>query len=270
MGKVATVTPLHQIREALPFIPPDDRETWVRVGMAVKRELGDEGFDIWDEWSRLSESYVERDARDVWKSFRADGPVTIATLLYEAKKRGLSKGSTPASARGFARVSARPDAKATDNHTGRYALQLWSAANRDDSVVAAHPYCRRKNVTHAFGARRGVASGSQIGRDADCILIPIRQNGIDEPIAVQAVNSDGRKQSFGTVGDGYLLLGDERDLKSPWVCCEGWATAHAVRKAVRRSIALVVFGKGRQRKVAELAAAHYQPEQIIISAESDE
>lgn len=263
------MTPFHQIREALPFIPADDRETWVRVGMAVKRELGDEGFDIWDEWSHQSESYVEKDARDVWKSFRADGPVTIGTLLYEAKKRGLSQGIAPASARGFTRVSARPDAKATDNHTWRYALQLWSAANRDDSVVAAHPYCQRKNIKHAFGAGRGVASGSLIGRDADCILIPIKPNGIDDPVALQAINASGKKQTFGPMDGAFLVLGDERDLKSPWICCEGWATAHAVRKAMRKSVVLVSFGKGRLQKVATLAAEHFKPDAITIFAEAE-
>jgi hypothetical protein len=38
---------IERIRGALSFIPPDGRETWVRMAMAVKAELGDAGFDIW-------------------------------------------------------------------------------------------------------------------------------------------------------------------------------------------------------------------------------
>lgn len=258
------------IREALPFIPADDRDIWIRVGMALKRELGDGGLDIWLEWSQQSPSFILSHALAAWKSFRADGKVTIGTLLFEARKHGYGKGIARA-------LTARPTPGAAPrktvldkNPTDAYALARWQAADRNDAFVAAHPNCQRKGIQHAFGAARGLASGTLLGKNADCVLIPIREHGVGEVIAVQAINSDGRKQSFGTIAAGYLLLGDERDLKSLWVCCEGWATAHAARKAVRQSVVLISFGKGRQRKVAELAAARYQPERIDICSESDE
>ena len=56
-------------RNALTCIPTDDRGLWVRVGMALKYRFGDEGFDLWDAWSRKSDRYDERAARDSWKSF---------------------------------------------------------------------------------------------------------------------------------------------------------------------------------------------------------
>ena len=136
--------------------------------------------------------------------------------------------------------------------------------------VSQHPNAVLKGITHPFGAGRTLVTGSVVGKQADCIVVPIREHGTGEVIAVQAINAEGRKQTFGTIGDGYLLLGDERDLKAPWICCEGWATAHAARQAERQSVVLISFGKGRQRKVAELAAAYYQPERITIFAESDE
>ncbi|MFV1976004.1 MAG: PriCT-2 domain-containing protein [Candidatus Scalindua sp.] len=33
---------------ALRYIPADERETWVRVGMVLKSELGDSGYSLWD------------------------------------------------------------------------------------------------------------------------------------------------------------------------------------------------------------------------------
>ena len=33
---------------ALYSIPAEDRDTWVQMGMAIKSELGDGGFDLWD------------------------------------------------------------------------------------------------------------------------------------------------------------------------------------------------------------------------------
>jgi len=76
------------IREALHFVPADARETWLKMGMAIKSEIGDSGFDVWDAWSQQTDSYNTRDARDVWKSIRANGKVTAGTLFHEAKANG--------------------------------------------------------------------------------------------------------------------------------------------------------------------------------------
>jgi putative DNA primase/helicase len=58
------------------------------MGMAIKSELADAGFDLWEAWSLQAESFNTKDARDVWKSIRAGGKVTIGTLFYEAKANG--------------------------------------------------------------------------------------------------------------------------------------------------------------------------------------
>lgn len=258
------------IPQALSVIPADDRETWVLMGMALKNHLGDDGFGSWEDWSKQSKSFNAKDALAVWKSFRADGKVTIGTLLFEARKHGWRKGIARALIARPTPLVACPKPASAPNQLNDYAMALWRAADRDDSYLRQHHYAVKKGITHAFGAARGLASGSLIGQSADCILIPIREHGTGDVVAVQAINAEGRKQTFGTVGDAYLLLGDERDLKSLWVCCEGWATSHAARKAVRQSVVLISFGKGRQRKVAELAAARYQPELIKINPDADE
>lgn len=49
-----TDTPMSEFeraRVALGYVPADDRETWRKVGMALKAEFGDEGFVLWSEWS---------------------------------------------------------------------------------------------------------------------------------------------------------------------------------------------------------------------------
>jgi putative DNA primase/helicase len=73
----AMMTDIDRIREALQFIDASDRETWLRMGMAIKSELGDAGFDLWKTWSLQAESFNGKDVRDVWKSIRAGGKVTI-------------------------------------------------------------------------------------------------------------------------------------------------------------------------------------------------
>ena len=83
-----------RIREALQFIPASDRETWVKMGMAIKAEAGDAGFDLWEAWSQQDESFDPKAARDVWKSIRGNGKVTAGTLFHEAKANGWRDDGT--------------------------------------------------------------------------------------------------------------------------------------------------------------------------------
>ncbi|WP_240462033.1 PriCT-2 domain-containing protein [Burkholderia sp. Nafp2/4-1b] len=76
-----------RIRAALGFVPPDCRDTWVQMGMAVKAELGETGFDLWNDWSRAADSYSESDARTVWRSFKGMG-ITAGTLFDKARTHG--------------------------------------------------------------------------------------------------------------------------------------------------------------------------------------
>lgn len=56
-----------ELRSALAHMPSDDRDLWVRMGMAL-RELGPTGEGLWTEWSQKSEKYDAKDAARVWRS----------------------------------------------------------------------------------------------------------------------------------------------------------------------------------------------------------
>ncbi|MBF0400891.1 MAG: PriCT-2 domain-containing protein [Magnetococcales bacterium] len=78
-----------EITSALHTISPDcDREQWVQAGMAIKAELGDSGFAVFDGWSRGGKSYQQTDCRDTWKSIKPGGGTTIKTLFGMAKDAG--------------------------------------------------------------------------------------------------------------------------------------------------------------------------------------
>jgi putative DNA primase/helicase len=81
-------TSLQTIEQALSFIPADDRDTWIKCGMAIKAELGDAGFDAWDWWSAAADNYRARDAAASWRSFKASDGVGIGTLFHTAKQNG--------------------------------------------------------------------------------------------------------------------------------------------------------------------------------------
>jgi putative DNA primase/helicase len=78
---------LDDVAAALAVIDPNDRETWIQMGMAIKSEFGELGFTDWDDWSSRSDKYKAKDAKSVWKSFRRDG-VSIGTLINEARRNG--------------------------------------------------------------------------------------------------------------------------------------------------------------------------------------
>lgn len=76
------------VRAALVHVPSDDRDLWIKVGYALKHECGDEGFELWNEWSSKSGKYDAEDADKVWDSLSPDGSVTLGTVFHEAKKNG--------------------------------------------------------------------------------------------------------------------------------------------------------------------------------------
>jgi hypothetical protein len=77
------------IAEALKHIPADiDRQSWIRIGMALKAALGNSGFELWDGWSSTGTKYDAREMHDQWRSFPENGRITAGTLFYFARQHG--------------------------------------------------------------------------------------------------------------------------------------------------------------------------------------
>lgn len=83
---------LADVEEALRFVSAStDRDAWVRIGMAIKHEFGDLGFDVFDAWSASGDNYTADGCRSTWRSIKSHGSastVTIATLFQRAKDGG--------------------------------------------------------------------------------------------------------------------------------------------------------------------------------------
>jgi hypothetical protein len=68
----------------------NDYQEWLRVGMAL-RQLGPDGFALWDAWSRPSPKYEAGATTAKWASMApgtASGGVTLGTLFMLASKEG--------------------------------------------------------------------------------------------------------------------------------------------------------------------------------------
>lgn len=77
--------------EILDYIPNEDchYDDWIKIGMAIHHASGGAGYLIWDKWSENSPKYDDTAMDKKWHSFgKAANPVTIGTLIHEAKKTG--------------------------------------------------------------------------------------------------------------------------------------------------------------------------------------
>lgn len=67
----------------------DEHDSWLAVGMSL-RELGQSGFYLWDNWSRQSSKYNQRECEKRWRSFynggNSSGTITLSSLFYWAKQ----------------------------------------------------------------------------------------------------------------------------------------------------------------------------------------
>ena len=84
---------LELCRNLLTFISPDGRSTRTHVGMALKNELGDQGYELWVEWStKASEWGGEKDPSEIWKDFDPNS-LTMSSIIFLAKLGGWDPSS---------------------------------------------------------------------------------------------------------------------------------------------------------------------------------
>lgn len=83
------------ITEALARIDADcSMQQWLEIGMGLKHQFGDEGFDVWDTWSQSGKVKYPGDdeVRRRWDSFAGQtknrAPVTIRSVIKLAEEAG--------------------------------------------------------------------------------------------------------------------------------------------------------------------------------------
>ena len=86
---------LEQGRDILARLPLDDwcedRDGWKDTGMALKHEFGEDGYDLWVEFSQQSTKFDARDQASKWKSFKGKTKrlIRMATLKAAANVAAL-------------------------------------------------------------------------------------------------------------------------------------------------------------------------------------
>jgi putative DNA primase/helicase len=269
------------VRDALHCIPPDlDRETWVRLAMAVKAELGADGFDLWDAWSQQASDYSATDAKDTWRSIKAGGRVTVGTLFGIAKEHGFrfpdadgvqaSAQPDPAAEAERARLAERKrqqreaeeaSYRQRAEQAAREAAALWA----DASEQGSSPYLTRKGV-QGFGVRY-LADGS--------LLVPMR-NAEGELHNLQRIAPekprDGKPEKRFLPGgrkSGLLHWLGEPAGAAVLCLAEGYATAASVHVATGRPVA-VCFDAGNLVNVAKALRSLSPGAAFLVCGDDDQ
>jgi len=80
---------VQELRSALAFINSDERDIWLKIGMALKStHAGQQAYGIWTEWSQQSAKFDPRDQQRTWQSIDPNGSVSLATIFWMAKQNG--------------------------------------------------------------------------------------------------------------------------------------------------------------------------------------
>jgi len=244
-----------KIESALSFIPADHRETWIAMGMAVKSELGEAGFDVWDAWSRTADNYNPRSSLASWRSFKTVGGITAGTLFHEARSHGwrdTSDSERPSAELLQARMRAA-EARATAEGQAREKAQQQAASK------AAWILGQCKPEQHAYLHSKGWpdALGQVWWPDAENNLLCIPMRIGPNLVGVQMIDRTGAKkylQGQRTSGAEYVISNPGRGAQHYYV--EGYATGLSLRDCLQalklRYVIHITFSAGNLVRVAEL------------------
>ncbi len=218
-----------RIESALSYVPADERELWVRIGMAVKAELGDDGKELWFEWSRQSDNFNHRAAESVWKSILYSGGITIGTLFAEAKNRGWKNGQTPRRpAEEVARERKKRAELAQREHQKRITDARFAAANARSLLKRArlspHRYLANKGFPDTYGFVHH-------GR----LLIPLADYDSGIVVGIQSISPDGSKKNIPPgcdISNAVVRIGQQKRERMLW-WCEGYATGISIWNALK-------------------------------------
>jgi putative DNA primase/helicase len=248
-----------RIESALSFIPASDRYTWLSMAMAVKSELGESGFDMWDQWSQTAGNYNKHSARSVWKSCKGSG-VTLGTLFHEAKENGWrddDKYERPTAAQMQARqrdLNERMTQEGIEREKAQQAAAKKAGWILHQTKLEKHAYLDSKGWSEAVG---------QVwwpSEDQNLLCIPMRVG--ENLVGLQMIDREGAKRYLTgqrTSGAEYLISNNGRGA-ADWFC-EGYATGLSLRQCLQalrmRYRIHITFSASNLVKVASAHAVGY-------------
>jgi putative DNA primase/helicase len=183
---------LSELAQALEYIPADDRENWVRMGMALHSEYpGTDGRELFMQWSASAPNFSKTGARDTWKSFKPGGRVRIGTLIAQAKAQGWRPGQSEGA------LAPSPEERRAHMQAREQALAQQAAATEAAQTAAAAKACQLWEQAAEHGesgylARKGVGAHGVRFAAGGRVLVPMRDH--DGALwNLQTIGPDGQK-----------------------------------------------------------------------------
>jgi len=258
---------LADAKAALKFIDADcDHDIWVKIGMALKSEFGEDGWFLFDTWSSKGEKYDPTACIDTWASFGEKAEIgesiTIGTLFFYAKENGYKSGIIDPNEQ----VINLPGNKTAEIASAKKAKPAKSMKDISAMVLKATNYwnASKPDVPHPYATTKGYKEHGLRVND-DCLLVSA-YNDNNEIQSVQRINSEGKFNLKGCTITGcyHPIKGDAKRI----VIVEGWATGMSINQATGYAVA-VAFGKTHLARIAALMGLKHPNAELIIAADSD-
>lgn len=270
------------IRTALYYLDYEDSEQWLRSGMALYSELGEEGFDLWNAWSSLGSTYDRKNIKARWRTFRKGSggrPVTIASLIYHAMNAGFKFDETKkevsphiiqqrAERRKQLELEAQEEQKKVIQgyaSAKNQAQQKWAQAKE----CSEHPYLTKKDVMpHNTRIGKWVYRDDEgnLQTEENALLVPLYKAG--QLVSMQGILPSGAKKLL-YKGEKQGVYHDFGELTHTILICEGWATGATLHEATQL-YTLAAIDAGNLIHVAKYIRKTYPLHRIIICADNDQ
>jgi hypothetical protein len=265
--EVLTEEQLADLEATLDTIPSDDRDTWVRVGLACATIAG--GRHYWLKWSERSEKFDQADADRVWESLKPGPGMHWKWILRHAEE--LGGRNVHVVARRPSEAAGEPDAPADGPSEGAWSFANFATLDTDPPpprrwvVQDWIPAC---SVTALFGGG-GIGKsliaqqlGTHIAIDEPIFGLAVEQGPVlilqcedDPPEARRRAQSIERRAGLrigdapiyvaARAGEDNVLVGFDRDGRLQYA--PAWADLVAAIERIRPVLVVIdnvahVFG----------------------------
>ena len=264
---------LSEASETLSYVSPNsERDEWIRVGMALKSEFGDDAWELFDMWSANGDSYHAQACRMDWQRWNDFGGVGFGTLIYIAKQNGYVPNSAnqvveftdeDKEVREVKRKAAEEQEKQIRGEAAALANQIWN----DATPCQNHPYLAKK-LAVGYGLKIGqFPYGDSV---INALLIPLF-NRFGKIRTLQAITSDGKKlllKNGEKKGCFYIINAADNSANDTIYLCEGYATGDSIHQATGCMV-YVGFDAGNLKNVAKTVRSDFPNRKIVIAADND-
>lgn len=262
-------------RDALNYIDPNlPRSDWVKIGTALKNHFGEDGKQLFQEFSERGEGYKRQSFEHTWKSLDPTR-ASIGTLFYQAKQYGYQQPRNERPITSVETETAKAEREAKRAEEARLA-----AEEREKKVEQARKYVsisKDADFTHPYLQKKGIDTPEGIvglkhykTQNNHLLYIPIQDK--DGNIqGVQRIFPDGNKGIVGNKVGGFFVMGDLSEAREKGVIlAEGYATAYALHKNSDHTPVVVGFDAHNIINVAKILKDKLPEDtKLIVAADND-